>query len=192
KAQAVPKGARHEGGWRYGPSSDDSDLSVTGWQVLALRAAKGVGCDVPAEAIDRAVDYVKNCHQFGGFAYQPGNGVTPTRTGTGILCLEVCGQHHTPEALAAADYLLRRPLQYSDSYFYYGAYYVAVGLFKVGGQHWEQARGQLFATLLENQMPNGSWFPDNGSERGVGDIYSTSLAVLALAVEYRYLPIYQR
>ena len=29
-------------------------------------------------------------------------------------------------------------------------------------------------------------------ERRAGKIYATSMAVLALAVEYRYLPIYQR
>ena len=31
------------GGWRYQPTSRDSDLSVTGWQVMALRAAKAAG-----------------------------------------------------------------------------------------------------------------------------------------------------
>ena len=40
KAQNRPKARNHEGGWRYSASSADSDLSVTGWQLLALRAAK--------------------------------------------------------------------------------------------------------------------------------------------------------
>ena len=29
-------------------------------------------------------------------------------------------------------------------------------------------------------------------ERGVGAVYTTSLGILALAVKYHYLPIYQR
>ena len=93
-AQNVPKSAQHAGGWRYGPNNRDSDLSVTGWQLLALRAAKNVGCDVPAENIDRAVSYVKNCSVRGrrGFAYQPGGAPTPTRTGTSIIAASACSK----------------------------------------------------------------------------------------------------
>ena len=36
-------------------------MSVTGWQLLALRAAKNIGCDVPGERIDMAVEYVLRC-----------------------------------------------------------------------------------------------------------------------------------
>ena len=56
KAQNVAKAEHHAGGWRYQPTSTDSDLSVSGWQLLALRAARNVGADVPVENIDRAVD----------------------------------------------------------------------------------------------------------------------------------------
>lgn len=100
ESQAYEKDRRHAGGWRYQVDSRDSDLSVTGWQVMALRAAKDIGCDVPAEAIDKAVEYVKNCSTADkrGFGYQPGSGATPTLTGVGISCLEVCGAHDTEEA----------------------------------------------------------------------------------------------
>ena len=43
KAQARKKPKDQEGGWRYQPDSTDSDLSVTGWQVMALRAAGAAG-----------------------------------------------------------------------------------------------------------------------------------------------------
>lgn len=193
KAQAVSKGQRHAGGWRYHPSSNDSDLSVTGWQLLALRAARNIGCDVPAEAIEYAVSYVNRCADpQGGFSYHPNHGVTPTRSGTGILCLEICGEHHAPATMAAADYLLRRPLRYNDSFFFYGVYYSTVGMFQVGGRHWEQTRDHVSSILLTRQRPNGSWQPQDGSEASFGPIYATSMSVLALAVEYQYLPIYQR
>ena len=61
QAQEVPKSPEHAGGWRYQPTSRDSDLSVSGWQVIALRAARSAGCDVPSKAIDRAADYVARC-----------------------------------------------------------------------------------------------------------------------------------
>ena len=192
RAQSVPKSSHHAGGWRYHPTSNDSDLSVTGWQLLALRAAKNVGCDVPAEHIDRAVEYVKKCYQSGGFGYQPGHGPSATRKGTGILCLEICGQHHADESLAAAESLLRNPLGLGEPYFFYGVYYCSVGMFQVGGRHWEQFRSDLFRLLVGNQQPDGSWTAPHHTESRFGTIYSTSLGVLGLAVEYQYLPIYQR
>lgn len=193
KAQAVRKSSRHAGGWRYQYSSRDSDLSVTGWQLLALRAAKDVGCDVPKDNITQAVQYVKNCRsRFGsGFGYQPSAGATATRTGTGILCLEVCGEHKSDEAIRGADYLLRRPLREHDSYFFYGVYYCTVGMFKVGGKYWDATKRHLHELLLDSQLGEGSWI-SRGTERHHGKVYCTSMAVLALAVEYRYLPIYQR
>ena len=41
------KEALNQGGWRYQPDSIDSDLSVTGWQLIALQAAKDAGVEVP-------------------------------------------------------------------------------------------------------------------------------------------------
>lgn len=193
-AQAVAKSPQHAGGWRYQMTSRDSDLSVTGWQLLALRAAKNIGCDVPAECIDRAVAYVKKCsvRENEGFAYQPNGGPTATRTGTGILALEICGAHHTPEAVGGAEYLLKNPLEFRDHYFFYGAYYCGVGMFKMGGKYWEGIKPHLIETLLENQADDGSWTAKHGGERSAGPVYATCMAVLSLAVEYRYLPIYQR
>ena len=62
---------RDAGGWRYSVYGSDADLSVTGWQLLALRAAKNVGCDVPSDRIQAAVDYVRKCYdpRTGGYTY---------------------------------------------------------------------------------------------------------------------------
>jgi hypothetical protein len=137
---------------------------------------------------------VKNCATGGrgGFGYQPSNGPTPTRTGTGILCLEICGRHKTDETLAGADYLLNNPLRPHSNYYYYGVYYCSVGMFKVGGKHWEQTRDNINEQLIDSQNLDGSWDSSFGSERNMGKIYCTSMAVLGLAVEYQFLPIYQR
>ena len=193
-AQAQNKQQRHAGGWRYQADSKDSDLSVTGWQVLALRAAKDVGCDVPVEAIEDAIEYVNLCaaRDHRGFGYQPGNGATPTLTGVGILALEVCGDHQSPAAMGGAEYLLERPLTPGSNYFYYGIYYTAVGMFKVGGTYAEATREHTIDVLLKLQQPDGSWLSEHSTERRVGPVYSTSLSILALAIDYRYLPIYQR
>ncbi len=193
-AQNHRKEPSHRGGWRYYTTSTDSDLSVTAWQLLALRAAKDVGCDVPAENIDEAIEYIRRLRVQGnrGFGYQTGHGSSATRAGTGITALEVCGDHHSAEALGAAESILRRPLHRGDGYFYYGAYYCTVGMFKIGGDYWERIRPILYDAILSEQRADGSWQARHGSERKAGEVYATSMAVLALAVEYRFLPIYQR
>ena len=193
-AQYVRKSPLHAGGWRYSPGAGDSDLSVTGWQLLALRAAKDIGCDVPLENIEAAIAYVKKCAGRGNraFAYQPGGDPTPTRTGTGILALEVCGEHRSPEVMGGVAFLRERELNFNSHYFFYGVYYCSVGMFKVGGKDWINTRDQLVRTLLAAQNPDGSWMATRGSEKSQGPVYATSMAVLALSVEYQYLPIYQR
>ena len=65
-------------------------------------------------------------------------------------------------------------------------------MFQVGGKHWEQGKGHLIPLLLNLQSEDGSWSGRQGQERNLGTVYATSLAVLALSVEYQYLPIYQR
>ena len=192
KAQQVRKGRRELGGWRYQHNSEDSDLSVTGWQLLALRAAKDIGCDVPIERIDVAVNYVKKCSSGRGFGYQPGSGPTSTLTAAGVLCLQVCDHMEDDEVHGGIQFLHRQPLRYTDPWFFYGAYYQAIGSYKYGGADWDQTKALLFRELLENQQQNGSWDARNGNEKPQGLIYSTSLSVLALTVEYGYLPIYQR
>lgn len=193
-AQNHPKGQQHDGGWRYQPTSGDSDLSVTAWQLLALRAAKDIGCDIPSRNIDRAIAYIKRLRvqRGGGFGYMAAHGATVTRAGTGIVALEVCGEHRTEDTMAAARLVLTRPLTKQEHYFYYGAYYCTVGMYKVGGEEWQTARPVLYETILSLQSPSGFWAPLHGSERGAGEVYATSMALLALCIEYGYLPIYQR
>lgn len=196
KSQRIHK--PHRGGWRYTTSAEsDSDISVTGWQVMALRAAKNVGCDVPAESIERAVEYIKSCYNpgAGGFTYMArGGGVTAACTGTSILGLEICGRdlHHAPESLKGGSYLLDHPPRWGQAHFYYSVYYGSQAMFQLGGNYWSAYRPKLHAALLDNQRDNGSWQGGDASDGGFGPSYGTSMAVLALTVEYRYLPIYQR
>ena len=74
------KSQNETGGWRYVPFTNDSDMSVTVCQVVALRAARNVGIKVPRKTIDRALRYViesaitspERGRQFiGAFWYQP-------------------------------------------------------------------------------------------------------------------------
>ena len=198
KAQRATPGSHH-GGWRYhvDPRQDypPSDISVTGWQVMALRAAKNLGCDIPAERIDWAVAYVQRCYDpaSGGFRYYPGSRVTIGCTGTSILALELCGKelHHSDEALKAGAYLLKSMPRWGTPHFFYSIYYCSQATFQLGDNYWGHFRPHLHEVLLNN-LSGTHW--EGGDNDGVtyGVNYCTAMAVLALTVEYRYLPIYQR
>jgi Prenyltransferase and squalene oxidase repeat len=193
KAQGVRKNPDNAGGWRYQITSPDSDLSVTGWQVMALRAAKSAGCAVSSEPIDKAIAYVKKCaFKTGGFGYQPGQGPNNPRTGTGMLALEICGEHLSTEATAGAEYLIKHPPRWSSEYFFYEVYYCSQAMFQVGDKYFQNYYPKIVDILLQHQDKNGSWLSGDGNDRTGGRDYCTAVAVLALAVEYRYLPIYQR
>ncbi len=186
------------GGWRYQVAKvGGSDISVTGWQVMALRAAKNVGCDVPPSAIERAVDFIQRCRDpgNGGFRYTPHDAVTVPCTGTSVLALELCGRdlHRSPEVLKAGDFLVRdnNLPNWRSAHFFYGVYYGSQATFQLGGNYWGVYRPRLHDVLLRNQEPNGSW-AGGGFDSSFGPAYCTSMAVLALTVDYRFLPIYQR
>ena len=199
QAQRLTSGQTYHGGWRYRVDQrydlqPPADISVTGWQLLALRAAKNLGCDVPQKRIEYAVAYIKRCRDpsTGGFRYQPGSRVTIPCTGTSILGLEICGKdfHRSAEARKAAEFLNKREVRWNGwGHFFYGVYYCSQAMFQLGGNYWKAYRPHLHKVLLDNQnATNGSWHTGDG----FGANYDTAMAVLALTVEYRYLPIYQR
>jgi hypothetical protein len=187
--QAQRQGGQEAGGWRYTLRGWDSDISVTGWQLMALRAAKNLGCDVPAEAIERAVDFIGRCHdpRTGGYRYRPNAQVTIACTGTSVLALEICGkeQHGKPELLRAGSLILDHPPWHQANTFY-GIYYCTQAMYQLGDNYWKVYMPRLHRELLQRQRGNGAW------DGEIATSYCTSMAVLALTVDYGFLPIYQR
>ncbi|MBY0526181.1 MAG: terpene cyclase/mutase family protein [Gemmataceae bacterium] len=193
--QAQRANGEHEGGWRYMIDKTDGDISVAGWQILSLRAAKNLGCDVPPEAIDRAIGYVKRCWDptTGAFNYYPRYRPSVACTGTGILSLEIAGkqEHRSTMVLKAGDQLLKDAPKWGGPRFFYSVYYCSQATFQIGGTHWKEYRPLLHKALLPYQAKDGSWLGVNGEDRVYGQNYGTAMSVLALTVEYRFLPIYQ-
>lgn len=195
-AQQMPKDGQNAGGWRYQIDSRDSDISCTGWAVMALRSARNNGASVPKEAIERGLGYVMNCRNRGdgGFAYQPGGGSGWGRTGTALLCLELCGRHRDRNALMAGEWLLKNlPGNYGQGeHFSYALYYGSQGMFQLGDDYWDRWAGQMYEVMLKAQDKDGMWRAAGENVGDGGDYYSTAMAVLAMSVSYRQLPIYQR
>lgn len=192
-AQQMQKSLENQGGWRYMPNSRDSDISVSGWQLMALRGAANIGMAVPKSAIEDGVAYIRRrAVPNGGFSYTNRDNPNQARTGTGILSLELLGQHLSPESVAGGEYLMRNPLQFRNEAFYYAAYYVSQAANQLGGKYWTTIYYPLRDNLLERQRQDGSWAQGNGLDAGGGETYATAMATLALCVPFRVLPLYQR
>ena len=209
--QTRPKDhAADQGGWRYlylrnDRASADSDLSVTSWQIMFLRSARNAEFNVPQQYIDEAMVFVHRCwNQRNGvfnYALEGAGDVRSSRgmMGAGILCLSLAGQHETPEALAAGDWLLAHPYRRfgeqigAEDGFFYSAYYCSQAAAQLGGAYWKGIYAPLADTLLGAQNADGSWPPEpqKGFSR-FGNVYTTALAVLSLTPPYQLLPVYQR
>lgn len=188
-AQQVEKLEQHQGGWRYRPDSRDSDLSCSGWALMALRSARLNGAPVPDAAIEDAVRYLFRNHdeRLGRFGYQNDSSHAETLTGAGLLCLELCGRHGHPSTVLAGEYILKQAGQLpGNQHEYYGNYYNAQATFQLGGRFWEQYADWMYRYYLPRQRSNGAW------EGRLGEVYSTAMMTLAFTVPYRQLPIYQR
>jgi hypothetical protein len=204
-AQKTRKPVQARGGWRYTPAASDADLSVSVWQLMALRSAKNDGLDVPAESIADAVEYLRRSYaspldrnglpekKASGFCYEPNqNNPTFTMTAAGLLAMQVCGEYESPLTIGAADWLLVHPPQWKERFCSYGTYYYAQGMYQRGGEHAKVAAQLVQEMLLPRQSADGSWLAENGEEKNHGAVYSTAMAVLSLSVKYHFLPIYQR
>ena len=198
------KGMPYTGGWRYQVNSADSDMSVTGWQMMALRGAANCGAAIPREVLEAGREYVQRSavkpENGGGFGYQPGQPANQARTGTGTLMLELfrgldpnfTPGEHPKEALAGGEFLIKNPPDNPNIEFYfYAIYYCSQALNQLGGKYWDAVYPKLRDTLLAQQQPDGSFGGGAGQEQNAGPAYRSAMACLALSVPYRYLPLYQ-
>jgi hypothetical protein len=205
--QLRPKrNADDRGGWRYVHDfgSNDSDLSITAWQMMFLRAARNADFDVPKKWMDDALGYVRRSFDVNerGFVYAM---TTDERycsrgmVGAGIVCLELAGEHQSETLKQAGDWILRSKFEpyrcstHIDDRYHYSAFYCSQAMFQLGGRYWHQFFPRLLKVLTEAQHADGSWDPDTQrDDESYGNVYTTALTVLALAAPYQILPIYQR
>jgi hypothetical protein len=194
KAQDVKKDENSAGGWRYEPGSADSDLSLSGWNALALRAAQNAGVAVPKERVERAVGFVLKCYKAKekGFAYQPGHGPSVAMTGVGVLNLYLLDAASRPEVVAGAEYLLKHPVNEKTQFPYYSLYYATQAAHQAGEPTWSPVWKVTLDQLLAQQVKQDGGWPQSKAGNEPGRVYATSMALLTLSVPYRLLPIYQR
>ena len=191
-AQATEPG--HEGGWRYRPISKDADISVTVLSVVALRAAKNGGLEVPQRTIDDAVAYVKRCQddRTGGFCYQPQRDPGFARTAAAIYSLQVCGLYDDPMVKKGSAYLFEN-IREDHEWFTYGNFYAASAQYMIGGDTWQKWYAKVKGILMSQVVKQGdvAYWEARG-RGGVGPTFCTAVYTMILAMPYHYIPLYQR
>lgn len=193
---------QHEnGGWRYGPTkTPQGDMSISGWQIMALKSAQMAGLDVPPVTMNRAKAFLNSCAAADeGYGYVGNGSSTPRMTAVGLLCrqyIENWGPAHPRMIKAIANHLKTNPPNKQDVYYYY---YATQVMHHFGGEAWKEWNDNLRESLIKKQETNltspnnGSWSPagDPWGKAG-GRLMITSLNLLTLEVYYRYLPLYYR
>jgi hypothetical protein len=190
RAALTSQKKNHFGGWRYSPDATDADTSVSGAVLMGLLAARNAGIEVPDEAIDRAISYYqKMTSPSGQVAYSGGFGgfdESPARISIGALVYAIARRKDLPEYKATIEHLTQNLEQPAQGFLDYTRYYQAQALFQGDVEAWEKWNKLLIRQLKAAQQPDGSIQGD------MGPAIATSMSCLALALNYRFLPIYER
>ncbi|MDB5335400.1 MAG: hypothetical protein JWN70_1019 [Planctomycetaceae bacterium] len=178
------------GAWRYSPDSKDADTSVSGAVLVGLLAARNAGIEVPDESIDKAINYytkmTSTAGQVGYSGGLGGFGESIPRTSIATLVFAVARRKDLPQFKAAINNLSQNLERQEQHYAEYGRYYQAQALFQGDVAAWEKWNKLLVKQLKASQAADGSFSSNFGTTVG------TSLNLLALALNYRFLPIYER
>lgn len=176
------------GGWRYSPDATDADTSVTGAVLMGLMAARNAGMDVPDDTINTAMEYMRrSTGTDGSVAYSGGfggMGGSMNLTAVASLVGAVSKSKGTDQYKASLKRLVENLENHeSNGYTEYFNYYMAQALFQGDYNAWQKWNAAKVRELREKQHDDGSFA--NGA-------YGTGMSLLALALNYRFLPIYER
>lgn len=186
-----------DGGWRYAPGQQ-GDMSMFGWQLMALKSAGTAGLEFPAKTRGLTIDFLVGLslgENKGLAAYRSGEPITPAMTAEALFCKQVLGiKRANAQSSEAVAYLLKHLPKQSEQNLYYW-YYGTLAMFQYGGKPWDQWNERVRNTLVASQRKEGhaagSWDPRSPWGDYGGRIYSTVLSTLCLEVYYRFLPMYR-
>ncbi|MDE0960217.1 MAG: hypothetical protein OSB09_05495 [Planctomycetota bacterium] len=199
------------GGWDYTPGiSLRNDLSITGWQLLAIHAGIEAGILPQMKTITSIERYLDRAIDDDGRSTYSDRGRGRGRKGIGIDAvglLSMLTLGHSPishrsleSARRIADHPPRPELrqewdQHPQSMYYW--YTATLALFHVGGEPWKRWNEQLQRKVLPLQRNStqaaGSWDPDpNWIGAAGGRVAQTALGVLTFESYFRYTPIHLR
>jgi len=190
-----------EGGWRYDPTPQSADISVTICQIMALRAARNAGFSVNKQTVDQCLKYVRSCQNAdGGYAYYAGQGGSAfARSAAGLVALYSAGVYEGREVERTLRYLMQfkpnLPLarrEVPEMHWYYGQYYAAQAMWTAAlrtPRYWNDwfpvLRDELLLRLRGQR--DAGW-----NDPAMGRHYATAMALIMLQIPNGYLPILQK
>ncbi|MEX0727736.1 MAG: prenyltransferase/squalene oxidase repeat-containing protein [Planctomycetaceae bacterium] len=189
-----------DGGWRY-LKGQKSDMSMFGWQLMALKSADIAGIPIPQDVRTKMEQFLisRSLGQYGGLAAyrvtEPALPATPSMTAEALFCKQMLGIRRThPACKEAVGFLMQnlpKRSEYNEYYWYYGT----LAMYQYGGDGWKKWNESLRDLLIDEQQTAGenagSWDPLPPWGPYGGRVYSTALCTLCLEVYYRFLPLYQ-
>ncbi len=202
----IYRSQNQEGGWRYDPTPNDADISVTVCQINAIRSVynAGLGGEQAQQVIAKALTYVRSCHNGNGtFRYRAQDGGTwgakgvegVPRTAAGTMSLMGGGVYSTADAVLNASLANLREhvvghLHKSAHYYWYGQYYASQAMFHSADRaDWNLYWNAASEHIIGLQQANGVWA---GPDANFGPSYNTAFALIILQIPNNYLPIFQR
>ena len=175
--------------WRYSPGARDADTSVSGAVLMGLLAARNAGIEVPDKSIDGAIKYFSQMTgDSGSVGYSGGIGgfgQSIARSSIACLVYSIAKRKDLKQFEATKKYIVGN-MNETSHYEEYARYYEAQALFQADIDAWEKWNRGLVRKLKSIQNEDGSFTGQFGGST------STSLNLLALALNYRFLPIYER
>lgn len=175
--------------WRYSPNTREADTSVSGAVLMGLLAARNAGVEVPDKSIDSAIKYFSSMtSESGAVGYSGGlgtSGQSIARSSIACLVYSIAKRKDMKEFAATKRYVIEN-MDETSHYQEYARYYEAQALFQADVSAWEKWNRGLVRQLKSTQRDDGSFSGQFGGAT------STALNLLALALNYRFLPIYER
>jgi len=181
------------GGWIYTPDGSGDEGSVTVTQIQGLRACRNAGIKVPRTTIERAVKYLELCQNAdGGIGYSLAQrgGSRPPISAAAVATLYASGRYDSAMTKKCLDYVIRTVTpngRETYGHWFYAHLYMSQAMYQVHDKRWDSYFVALRDRLVGTQNADGSW---NGD--GVGPVYGTAIACIALQLPYDYVPIFQR
>ncbi len=199
-------------GWRYGEKSQDSDVTVTAWAVMALKTADVAHIRSATSVIGDASNFVKSVtdektFHVGYLSKMDGpfrldeqgerfpKSESESTTACGMVIKILGGEEPRISSLirAQSKRCLDKPPAWKrdegviDIYYWH---FATLAMFQLAGEEWMTWRNAIFDAAQRAQVSEGcargSFDPLDPWTRFGGRIYSTAMMTLTLESGYRY------
>ncbi|MFC1479099.1 prenyltransferase/squalene oxidase repeat-containing protein [Planctomycetota bacterium] len=197
-------------GWDYVGPTARNDISVSGWQVMALKSAKSSGLEIgnSFEGVKNFLEKVTPPVQGKGakavladdvsYAYNSVKDKASSGnirlSAVGMLCRIFIGEDTKGDMLKAHANRQFTDLPSENTLDFYRWYYATLAMFQMGGDYWKKWNEAMQRVLLHTQSKggcaDGSWDASNAPHgKSGGRVFTTAIGCLSLEVYYRYLPV---